>query len=185
LEVYQELLKQEDPDPLYYTYSAACCYYMGLYKEAEEHALQVWGHTAAVHICSTCRPDIASSNDHITELHRRLQGHPQRFGPSIHGALVAAPPVAMIMAAAWSVVPAGYSILTVALTGSVNALLGTLWALLLDNIQMWHTQAHCRRAHSLASLLCRAPAPPCRHASFSTVPTSSTTSPSSCSTTNS
>jgi tetratricopeptide (TPR) repeat protein len=47
LETYQELLKQDDPDPLYYTYSAACYYYMGLYKDAEEHALQVCGHASA------------------------------------------------------------------------------------------------------------------------------------------
>lgn len=30
-----------DPDPLYYTYAAACEYYMGMYKEAEATALKV------------------------------------------------------------------------------------------------------------------------------------------------
>lgn len=30
----------DDPDPLYYIYSAACQYYMGMYKEAEASATQ-------------------------------------------------------------------------------------------------------------------------------------------------
>ena len=33
----------EDPDPLYFIYSAACSYYMGLYKDAELAAMQVRG----------------------------------------------------------------------------------------------------------------------------------------------
>lgn len=33
----------EDPDPLYFIYSAACSYYMGLYKDAEVAAMQVGG----------------------------------------------------------------------------------------------------------------------------------------------
>ena len=33
----------EDPDPLYFIYSAACSYYMGLYKDAELAAMQVGG----------------------------------------------------------------------------------------------------------------------------------------------
>lgn len=41
LAVYQELLRQEDPDPLYHTYSAACYYYMGLTQQAEEAVQQV------------------------------------------------------------------------------------------------------------------------------------------------
>eukprot|EP00775_Hariotina_reticulata_P003826 gene3826-4084_t len=40
LAVYQELLRQEDPDPLYLTYSAACYFYIGLTKQAVEAALQ-------------------------------------------------------------------------------------------------------------------------------------------------
>lgn len=41
LAVYQELLRQEDADPLYHTYSAACYYYMGQTQQAEEAAQQV------------------------------------------------------------------------------------------------------------------------------------------------
>ena len=41
LKIYQDLLEQDDPDPLYYTYSAACSYYMGMYQEAEQLALKV------------------------------------------------------------------------------------------------------------------------------------------------
>ncbi|KAG2439081.1 hypothetical protein HYH02_006606 [Chlamydomonas schloesseri] len=40
LAIYKELLQHEDPDPMFYVYSAACLYYMGMYKEAEEQALQ-------------------------------------------------------------------------------------------------------------------------------------------------
>ncbi|GAX82244.1 hypothetical protein CEUSTIGMA_g9672.t1 [Chlamydomonas eustigma] len=40
LSIYKELLSSEDPDPLYYIYAAACSYYMGLYKEAEQFAMQ-------------------------------------------------------------------------------------------------------------------------------------------------
>lgn len=45
LAIYQNLLNQEDPDPLYFIYGAACNYYMGLYKEAEALAVQGprWG----------------------------------------------------------------------------------------------------------------------------------------------
>eukprot|EP00201_Polytomella_parva_P024112 CAMPEP_0175040624 /NCGR_PEP_ID=MMETSP0052_2-20121109/1383_1 /TAXON_ID=51329 ORGANISM="Polytomella parva, Strain SAG 63-3" /NCGR_SAMPLE_ID=MMETSP0052_2 /ASSEMBLY_ACC=CAM_ASM_000194 /LENGTH=582 /DNA_ID=CAMNT_0016302889 /DNA_START=6 /DNA_END=1754 /DNA_ORIENTATION=+ len=39
-EIYKELLSKDDPDPMYYIYSAACAFYMGLFKEAEELALQ-------------------------------------------------------------------------------------------------------------------------------------------------
>lgn len=39
--MYKELLAMPDPDPLYYTYAAACEYYMGMYKEAEATALKV------------------------------------------------------------------------------------------------------------------------------------------------
>ncbi len=41
LKVYKELLQEEDPDPLYYCYGAACLYYMGLYAKAEQMALEV------------------------------------------------------------------------------------------------------------------------------------------------
>lgn len=41
LNMYKELLAMPDPDPLYYTYAAACEYYMGMYKEAEATALKV------------------------------------------------------------------------------------------------------------------------------------------------
>jgi hypothetical protein len=41
LTIYQELLRQEDPDPLYLTYSAACYFYMGLTRQAVEAAVQV------------------------------------------------------------------------------------------------------------------------------------------------
>lgn len=41
LALYQELLRQDDPDPLYHTYSAACHYYMGLMQRAAESAQQV------------------------------------------------------------------------------------------------------------------------------------------------
>ncbi|KAL6747777.1 flagellar protein Dyf13 [Haematococcus lacustris] len=40
LTIYKELLSLEDPDPLYYTYAAACYYHIGLYKDAETSALQ-------------------------------------------------------------------------------------------------------------------------------------------------
>ncbi|GLC35116.1 Intraflagellar transport protein 56 [Pleodorina starrii] len=40
LAIYKELLTHDDPDPMYYVYSAACHYYMGMYKEAEEIAQQ-------------------------------------------------------------------------------------------------------------------------------------------------
>nr|A8JA42.1 RecName: Full=Intraflagellar transport protein 56; AltName: Full=Abnormal dye filling protein 13; AltName: Full=Tetratricopeptide repeat protein 26 homolog; Short=TPR repeat protein 26 homolog [Chlamydomonas reinhardtii]8BD7_E Chain E, Intraflagellar transport protein 56 [Chlamydomonas reinhardtii]8BD7_O Chain O, Intraflagellar transport protein 56 [Chlamydomonas reinhardtii] len=40
LVIYKELLQHEDPDPMFFVYSAACLYYMGMYKEAEEQALQ-------------------------------------------------------------------------------------------------------------------------------------------------
>lgn len=40
--MYKELLDYEDPDPLCFTYCAACYYYMGLYKDAEASATQVW-----------------------------------------------------------------------------------------------------------------------------------------------
>lgn len=41
LALYQELLRQEDPDPLYHTYSAACYYYMGLTQEAMDAVSKV------------------------------------------------------------------------------------------------------------------------------------------------
>lgn len=41
LAIYKELLQMDDMDPLYYVYAAACHFYMGMYKEAEEMALQV------------------------------------------------------------------------------------------------------------------------------------------------
>lgn len=41
LAIYQELLHQEDPDPMYHTYCAACHYYMGLTSEAEEAVQKV------------------------------------------------------------------------------------------------------------------------------------------------
>lgn len=41
LALYQELLRQEDPDPLYHTYSAACYYYMGQTQQAEAAVQQV------------------------------------------------------------------------------------------------------------------------------------------------
>lgn len=41
LALYQGLLRVEDPDPLYHTYSAACYYYMGQTQQAEEAAQQV------------------------------------------------------------------------------------------------------------------------------------------------
>jgi hypothetical protein len=44
LAVYQELLRSEDPDPLYHIYSAACQYYMGSIQQAEEAVQQVGGH---------------------------------------------------------------------------------------------------------------------------------------------
>ncbi|MEW5297909.1 MAG: hypothetical protein WDW38_003794 [Sanguina aurantia] len=40
LTIYRDLLGFEDPDPLYFVYAAACYYYMGSYKEAEDVALQ-------------------------------------------------------------------------------------------------------------------------------------------------
>mmetsp|Transcript_35995 Transcript_35995/g.106434 ORF Transcript_35995/g.106434 Transcript_35995/m.106434 type:complete len:556 (-) Transcript_35995:813-2480(-) len=40
LSIYKDLLTFDDPDPLYFTYAAACSYYMGLYKDAEQTALQ-------------------------------------------------------------------------------------------------------------------------------------------------
>ncbi|GIL82519.1 hypothetical protein Vretimale_11945 [Volvox reticuliferus] len=40
LAIYKELLTHDDPDPMCYVYSAACHYYMGMYKEAEEIASQ-------------------------------------------------------------------------------------------------------------------------------------------------
>lgn len=40
LDVYKELLKGDDPDPLYYLYIAGCYYYMGLYSQAQEYAEQ-------------------------------------------------------------------------------------------------------------------------------------------------
>jgi Flp pilus assembly protein TadD len=50
LAIYQELLRQEDPDPLYHTYSAACYYYMGQTQQAEAAVQQVreWGVPAVV-----------------------------------------------------------------------------------------------------------------------------------------
>ena len=60
LNVYKELLANDDPDPLYYIYAAACYYYMGLYKEAEETALQVrvlrgrWGACVAAATACGC-----------------------------------------------------------------------------------------------------------------------------------
>lgn len=50
LALYQELLQQEDPDPLYHTYSAACYYYMGLTQQAEE-AVQAVSRSARRHVC--------------------------------------------------------------------------------------------------------------------------------------
>lgn len=40
LTIFKELLQQDDPDPLYFVYAAACHYYMCMYKEAEELAVQ-------------------------------------------------------------------------------------------------------------------------------------------------
>jgi len=52
LAIYQELLRQDDPDPLYHTYSAACYYYMGLTQQAEETVQQA---SCARHSsCSCC-----------------------------------------------------------------------------------------------------------------------------------
>jgi len=39
-DVYKQLLKSEDPDPTFHTYRAACLFYMGEYKEAEEEAMK-------------------------------------------------------------------------------------------------------------------------------------------------
>jgi hypothetical protein len=46
LALYQELLRQEDPDPLYHTYSAACYFYMGQTQQAEAAVQQVRGGAA-------------------------------------------------------------------------------------------------------------------------------------------
>lgn len=43
LRLYRELLAGPDPDPLFYLYCSACLYYMGLFKEAEQEAMQVGG----------------------------------------------------------------------------------------------------------------------------------------------
>jgi tetratricopeptide (TPR) repeat protein len=41
-ELYKELLRTtDDPDPIYNTYSSACLFYLGEYKDAEEAALRV------------------------------------------------------------------------------------------------------------------------------------------------
>jgi len=43
LDIYKDLVKSteaEGPDPIYYTYMAACLFYLGEYKEAEEAALK-------------------------------------------------------------------------------------------------------------------------------------------------
>ncbi|KAG2488761.1 hypothetical protein HYH03_012759 [Edaphochlamys debaryana] len=40
LAIYKELIHHDDPDPMSYVYGAACLYYMGMYKEAEEMAMQ-------------------------------------------------------------------------------------------------------------------------------------------------
>ncbi len=41
MEIYKQLLAEEDPDPIFHTYVAACLYYMGLYEEAEASAAEV------------------------------------------------------------------------------------------------------------------------------------------------
>ncbi len=41
LDIYKQLLAEEDPDPILHTYAAACLYYMGLYEEAEATAAEV------------------------------------------------------------------------------------------------------------------------------------------------
>lgn len=58
LGIYQELLQQEDPDPLYHTYSASCYFYMGLTQQAEEAVQQVGEHArvAASNICADVLP---------------------------------------------------------------------------------------------------------------------------------
>lgn len=53
LALYQELLRLEDPDPLYHTYSAACYYYMGQTQQAEEAAQQVSAHKS-LHAGADC-----------------------------------------------------------------------------------------------------------------------------------
>lgn len=41
MEIYKQLLAEEDPDPILHTYLAACLYYIGLYEEAEASAAEV------------------------------------------------------------------------------------------------------------------------------------------------
>lgn len=41
MEIYKQLLAEEDPDPIFHTYVAACLDYMGLYEEAEASAAEV------------------------------------------------------------------------------------------------------------------------------------------------
>ena len=41
LNIYKQLLAEEDADPILYTYTAACQYYMGLYDDAEATAAEV------------------------------------------------------------------------------------------------------------------------------------------------
>lgn len=41
LAIYKELLTHDDYDPMHFIFAAACHYYMGMFKEAEEMAQQV------------------------------------------------------------------------------------------------------------------------------------------------
>jgi hypothetical protein len=75
LALYQELLQQEDPDPLYHTYSAACYFYMGLTQQAVAAAAKV---TAAKAVQGgTC-----SSPSRVGSWHSTCQAHSiyGRFG---------------------------------------------------------------------------------------------------------
>ncbi len=50
MEVYKQLLAEENPDPVFHTYVAACLYYMGLYEEAEASAAEVHTNLSKCHI---------------------------------------------------------------------------------------------------------------------------------------
>jgi hypothetical protein len=80
LAVYQELLRSEDPDPLYHIYSAACHYYMGSIQQAEEAVQQVGGHT-----CSQLRLSCSSSSRSMRSITAQFAQQSTATRPSHHG----------------------------------------------------------------------------------------------------
>jgi hypothetical protein len=89
LNLYKDLMQMEDCNPMVPIYAAACYYYMGMYKEAEESAEQVGGEVNA-ETCASClmvncvthHPySMCAHNHSCTTAHMRTHTHTHTHAP--------------------------------------------------------------------------------------------------------